>query len=146
MKAKMELSLERPSVGRAADSSDARRFSKKRMHTPAMRTAICFLLLALNALPGTHTVSAVRAGYLLTHYGQKRPRDAGRPLELKSGVVVDGLHIGMFRGGTLAGRISDQQGDQARGVTVEAIELRYINGVRIPVAAANSISNDIGEF
>ncbi len=96
--------------------------------------------------PGIYTISAVRSGYLPTQYGQKRPREAGRPVDVKPGEVVEGVQIAMYRGGVLAGRISDEQGDPAPGVRVEAIELRYINGRRIPVAAGIAAANDIGEF
>ncbi|MDQ3348605.1 MAG: carboxypeptidase-like regulatory domain-containing protein, partial [Acidobacteriota bacterium] len=96
--------------------------------------------------PGTYTISAVRAGYLPTQYGQRRLREAGRPIDVQAGGVVEGVQIAMYRGGVLAGRVSDEQGDPAPGARVEAVEFRYINGRRIPVAAAIATSNDIGEF
>lgn len=100
----------------------------------------------LDVPPGTYTVSAVRAGYLPTKYGQRRPRDAGRPIEVTAGAAINGVQIAMNRGGVLAGRVSDEQGDPAPGARVEAIEHRYINGRRIAVAAAIATANDIGEF
>jgi hypothetical protein len=96
--------------------------------------------------PGTYTLTASRAGFLSLLYGQRRPREAGRPFEVKAGNAVDGLQIAMFRSSVLAGRVSDEQGDPAPGARVEAVEFRYINGRRIPVAAAIGTANDIGEF
>ncbi len=41
--------------------------------------------------PGTYTISAVRAGYLPTQYGQRRLREAGRPIDVQAGGVVEGV-------------------------------------------------------
>jgi hypothetical protein len=98
-----------------------------------------------NVPAGAYTVTAARAGYLTIQYGQRRPREAGRTLMVKGG-DVDGIDIALLRGGVLSGRISDESGDAYAGARVEAIELRYIRGRRVAVAARITATNDAGEF
>jgi hypothetical protein len=100
----------------------------------------------LNVPPGSYSLTATRAGYLTVQYGQRRPREAGRTLVVKDGEVIEGVDIALVRGGVLSGRISDETGDAYPGARVEAIELRYIRGRRVPVAARIAFTNDAGEY
>jgi hypothetical protein len=53
----------------------------------------------------------------------------------------------MYRGGVLSGRVFDESGDPAPGVRVEAIEMRYIRGRRVPVPARIVYAtNDAGDY
>jgi hypothetical protein len=96
--------------------------------------------------PGSYSMTAARAGYLTVQYGQRRPREAGRTLEVREGQVVENVDFALPRGAVLAGRIVDELGDPAPGVRVEAMDLRYIRGRRILVQAALGTTNDIGQF
>jgi hypothetical protein len=96
--------------------------------------------------PGTYSITAVRAGYLTIQYGQRRPREAGRTLSVSSGQTIEGVDFALPRGSVLAGRITDELGDPASGARVEAIELRYIRGRRVAVAAKITNTNDAGEY
>jgi protocatechuate 3,4-dioxygenase beta subunit len=96
--------------------------------------------------PGTYTASLARAGYLTVLYGQKRPREAGRPIVIRAGEPVEALDVAMQRGGVLAGRVLDDAGDPFPGVRVEALEMRYLRGRRVPVAARIVATNDAGEY
>ena len=96
--------------------------------------------------PGTYTMSLARAGYLTVLYGQKRPREAGRPIVVRAGEPVEKIDLAMQRGGVLAGRVFDDAGDAFPGVRVEAVEVRYLRGRRVPVPARIGFSNDAGEF
>jgi hypothetical protein len=96
--------------------------------------------------PGTYRLSAARAGYLTLQYGQRRPRELGRPIRIEAGRTVEGVQVAMYRGGVLSGRVADEQGDAAPGVRVEALEPRYLNGRQVPVPAGFATTNDRGEF
>jgi hypothetical protein len=95
---------------------------------------------------GTYTLTAARAGYLSQSYGQRRPREAPRPIVIAAGQTIDKIEIAMVRGGVLAGRILDDAGEPAPGVRVEALEPRVIRGRRVFVAARIATTNDAGEY
>lgn len=96
--------------------------------------------------PGTYRLTAARTGYLTLQYGQRRPRELGRPIHIEAGRTLEGVQVAMYRGGVLAGRVADEQGDAAPGVRVEALEPRYLNGRPVPVPAGFATTNDRGEF
>ena len=96
--------------------------------------------------PGSYSLTAARAGYLTVQYGQRRPREAGRMLHVKGGEIVEGVDVALVRGGVMSGRVSDEAGDPYPGARVEAIELRYIRGRRVPVASRIAFTNDAGEY
>lgn len=96
--------------------------------------------------PGTYTLTATRAGYLTIQYGQQRPRELGRSIEVRQGTTTEGIAMTLPRGSVIAGRITDETGDAAPGVRVEALEHRFIRGHRVLVPARITTTNDIGEY
>jgi protocatechuate 3,4-dioxygenase beta subunit len=99
-----------------------------------------------NVPAGSYSITAARAGYLTLQYGQRRPREAGRTLDVKAGDTIEGIDLALPRGGVIAGRITDELGEPAPGARVEAAEFRYIRGQRVLVAARIATSNDTGEY
>lgn len=95
---------------------------------------------------GAYSLTATRAGYLTIQYGQRRPREAGRMVEVRRGEATEGIEIALYRGGVLAGRVLDETGEPSAGARVEAVDQRYIRGRRVPVAARITTTNDAGEF
>jgi hypothetical protein len=95
---------------------------------------------------GSYTLTATRSGYLTVQYGQRRPREAGRTINVAAGGEVGGIDMALPRGSVLAGRITDEAGDPAPGVRVEALEYRYVRGRRLLVPARLTTTNDIGEY
>jgi hypothetical protein len=83
---------------------------------------------------GSYYLSATRAGYLTIQYGQRRPREAGRTIHVKSGETLEGINFALPRGAVLAGTITDDVGEPYQGVRVEAVEFRYVRGRRVPGA------------
>ena len=100
----------------------------------------------LNVPAGSYSVTATRAGYLTIQYGQRRPREAVRRLDVREGQALKHVDIALSRGAVVAGRIVDELGEPYPGVRVEAVEPRYINGRRVAVAAGIDTTDDIGEF
>jgi hypothetical protein len=96
--------------------------------------------------PGSYSLTATRAGYLAIQYGQRRPRQAGRTIHVESAQTIEGIDFALYRGGVIAGRLSDEQGEPTPGARIEATELRYIQGRRVHVAARIATANDAGEF
>ena len=100
----------------------------------------------LDVPAGSYTLTATRAGYLTIQYGQRRPREAGRTIHVAAGHAVKGIEMALPRGSVLAGRITDEAGDPAPDIRVEALEYRYVRGRRLLVPARLTTTNDIGEY
>src|SRR5512132_1690007 len=65
-----------------------------------------------------YRVSVTRGGYLPLEYGQRRPGEQGRPLQVGDGEVVEKIDFALPRMGTIAGRVLDETGDPIEGVRV----------------------------
>lgn len=95
---------------------------------------------------GSYSITAARAGYLTIQYGQRRPKESGRTIDVRDEQTVTDIDFALPRASTLAGRIVDELGDPAAGVRVEAMDVRYLRGRRQPVQAGAATTNDIGQF
>ena len=95
---------------------------------------------------GSYTLTPARSGYLTLQYGQRRPAEAGRIIEVKDGQTVDRIDMALVRGGVLGGVIVDDVGDVYPGVRVEALEFRFVRGRRFLVQAASATTNDLGQY
>ena len=106
--------------------------------------------------PGRYTVSVSKSGYLEIEYGQQRPFERGKTLELAAGQVLDRVDVTLPRASAITGRIFDEFGDARAGVWVRALRHRYIDGQRqltplsegIEVLANGGadITDDLGQF
>lgn len=106
--------------------------------------------------PGAYVLSASKAGYLKIEYGQKRPFERGKSLDVAAGQVLDKVDLALPRGGAITGRVFDEFGDAAAGVLVRALRQRYVNGRRelTPLvetlegfaSGAGDITDDLGQF
>jgi hypothetical protein len=98
---------------------------------------------------GRFTLQAVKSGYVTVQYGQTRPFESGKPIELVDKQLLDNADISMPRGGVIAGRITDEFGDPVPDATVMAMRLAWSNGKRRLVPAASgriAQTNDLGQY
>ena len=71
---------------------------------------------------GRYTISASKGSYVGLSYGQQRPTDAPKPLEILDNQTVERVDFTLPRGGVITGRILDEFGepmsDVGRGAAV----------------------------
>ena len=99
----------------------------------------------LKDLPaGRYTLSAMKAGYVPLQYGQRRPFEQGRPIELVDGQQLAEINFNLPRGSAITGRVTDEFGDPLSDVTVAPLRYRYVNGRRRLIPAGRVESTDDG--
>jgi hypothetical protein len=102
----------------------------------------------LKDLPaGRYTLSASKGGYVQLQYGQRRPFEQGRPIELGDGQTLENVNFNLPRGSVIAGRIVDEFGEPVAEASVAALRYRYVSGRRRMVPAGRfSQTDDGGHF
>jgi hypothetical protein len=101
----------------------------------------------LNELPsGRYTLTVSKTGFITLSYGQRRPLQAGTPLQLGDGQQMDGIQFRLPRGSVIAGRIYDELGDPMPGATVRVMRYQYAQGERQLVPAGASQTDDQGAY
>jgi hypothetical protein len=95
---------------------------------------------------GRYQLKATRGGYVEVAYGQRRPFERGRPLELGEGAVLQNIDFALPPGAVVTGRVVDEAGEAIAHVSVSLNRRRYIDGARRLVAESGSSTDDRGEF
>jgi hypothetical protein len=96
---------------------------------------------------GRFTLNASKSGYVSVQYGQTRPFEQGRPIELADKQVLDKADVAMPRGGVISGRIVDEFGDPLPDALVSAMRQTWSNGRRrLLPTGRTSQTNDLGQF
>ena len=96
---------------------------------------------------GRYSVSASRAGFLGLQYGQRRPGEAGRPLQLADGQTFDHVDFALPRMSVISGRVTDEIGEPLAGVTVFPMQAKYFRGRKRMVPVGGMVrTDDTGEY
>jgi hypothetical protein len=97
---------------------------------------------------GRFTLTATKSGHVSVQYGQTRPFESGRPIELADKQALDNADIAMPRGSVITGRIVDEFGEPLADVTVNAMRQSWSNGRRrlMPAPGRTGQTNDLGQF
>ena len=96
---------------------------------------------------GRWDISASKAGFVTLRYGQRRPFEAGRPIELADKQVMDSADFSLPRGAAITGQVFDEFGDAVAGARVQVMRYQVVQGVRrlTPAGGADQ-SDDTGAF
>jgi hypothetical protein len=99
---------------------------------------------------GRYTLTATRAGFLRTYYGQRRHGEAGRPIELADGQRFVNADFSLPRTGAIIGRVTDEVGDPMPNANVYPVQWKYFRGQRrlTPVAGGGPFNrtDDTGQY
>ena len=96
---------------------------------------------------GRWDLSASKAGFVTLRYGQRRPFEAGRPIELADKQVIDRADFSLPRGAAITGHVFDEFGDAVAGARVQVMRYQMVQGVRrLTPAGGGDQSDDTGAF
>jgi Carboxypeptidase regulatory-like domain len=97
--------------------------------------------------PGTYRLRITAPGYVRHEYGQKTPHGGGVPIDLAAGQAVKNLVVRLTPGGSVEGRVRDNEGFPAVGVPVELLRFVYDPwGKRTLSTEALAVTDDHGEY
>jgi hypothetical protein len=95
---------------------------------------------------GRYTLSVSKSGFVSLSYGQRRPLQAGTPLQLADGQQLKGIQFQLPRGSVISGRVLDEDGDAMPGVVVRVMRYQYLQGERRLTPAGNGQTDDKGLY
>src|SRR5688572_1454168 len=102
---------------------------------------------------GRYNIFVTRSGFVALQFGQRRPFESGRPLDVGNAQIVEKIDFALPRGGVIAGRVTDEVGEPLAGVRMQAMRYQYLpSGQRqlVPVSGMmmpySITTNDLGEF
>jgi len=102
---------------------------------------------ARGAEPPVFRVTAFKAGYQGTDFGQRNPTTRGEPVQIAPGETHEHMDITLQPLGVVSGRILDDVGEPVEGALVRPAQLRYVNGRRQLVdTGAPRPTDDLGRF
>jgi hypothetical protein len=98
--------------------------------------------------PGRYLVTVRRSGYLAMQFGQTRPNEQPRPLEVASGQRLEQIDFTLLRMGSILGRVLDDGGEPLAGAIVWAMRPIFLEGRRQLVVASGGLqgTDDLGQF
>ncbi|MDQ3417898.1 MAG: carboxypeptidase-like regulatory domain-containing protein [Acidobacteriota bacterium] len=96
---------------------------------------------------GAFTINASKSGFVAVNYGQKRPFEPGKPIDLVEGQSVDNADITMPKGSVISGRILDEFGEPVADTIVNAMRSTWSNGKRrLQSTGRTATTNDLGQY
>jgi protocatechuate 3,4-dioxygenase beta subunit len=96
---------------------------------------------------GRFTLTASKSGYVSMQFGQTRPFESGKPVDLADAQVMDKTDFALPRGSVLAGRVSDEFGEPVAEAEVTAMRMQFTNGKRrLTPSGRTGVTNDLGQF
>src|SRR5580765_5801096 len=101
----------------------------------------------LTELPaGRYSLSVSKSGFVALSYGQRRPLQAGTPLQLADGQQMKGIEFQLPRGSVISGHVLDEDGDAMPGVMVRVMRYQYLQGEKRLTPAGNGQTDDKGMY
>jgi hypothetical protein len=107
----------------------------------------------VNLAASRYTVTVARNGYVTLEFGQQRPFEPGKTLNVADGQVADKIDFALPRGAVIAGTLSDDTGEPVTGARVQAQRYQYAPGGQRRLVPSNMgggpfglVTDDLGQF
>ena len=98
-------------------------------------------------VPGRYNVSASKGSYVALQYGQQRPFEPGKPLEILATQTIEKVDFALPRGAIITGRVLDEFGEPLPDAMVSMQRYQNMGGQRrLMNAGRAAMTNDVGEF
>src|SRR5688572_8773223 len=96
---------------------------------------------------GRWELTASKAGFVTMRFGQLRPFEAGRPIEIADGQIIERISLMLPRGAAITGRVFDEFGDPVAGARLQAMRYQLVQGIRrLSPVGGGAQSDDTGAF
>ena len=97
---------------------------------------------------GRYNVHVTRSGYLPLTFGQRRPGEPGKPIELSESQVAENIDFVLPRMAVITGRVIDEVGEPVAGAQIYSLQPRYYQGQRrlVPVGGLGVRTDDAGQY
>jgi len=95
---------------------------------------------------GRYTLTVSKTGFISLSYGQRRPLQAGTPLQLADGQQLKGVDFSLPRGGVIAGHLLNEDGEPMPGAIVRVMRYQYLQGNRRLAPAGTAQTDDLGQY
>ena len=100
---------------------------------------------------GRFTLTATKGAYLTLSYGQRRPGETAKPLEVSSAQTLDDVDFHLPLGGVVVVRVTDEFGEPLADAEVQLRQYQFVQGqrtlsqVRIGATPFPDATDDVGE-
>jgi Carboxypeptidase regulatory-like domain len=100
-----------------------------------------------NLPAGRYTIRVTRSGYLPLQYGQRRPLEPAKPLQLLDKQAIDRIDFSLPRASVISGQITDELSEPVADVQVFAMRSAYFSGRRRMITVGPPArTDDAGEY
>lgn len=105
--------------------------------------------------PADYQVEVMKAGFVTTRYGRRRPFGPGKVITVRGGQVLNTIDVTVPAGGVISGRVFDEFGEPVNSVLLVALRPRYVDGERQLLPAIGNemaalvqggLADDLGQF
>jgi hypothetical protein len=96
---------------------------------------------------GRYTVTVSKGAFVTLSYGQTRPFQQGRPLQLLDNQTAEKIDFALPRGSIITGRVIDEFGEPVADAQVAPMRMQFSGQGRRPMPSGRFVAtNDVGEF
>jgi hypothetical protein len=95
---------------------------------------------------GVYRIDARSPGYTAREYGQRWAGQSGIPLTVVEHDRISRIDISLSRGSAILGAVVDEHGEPLESVTIQALQLRSVDGRTVAATLRTTSTDDRGQY